>query len=141
MGIRPRKQKDTMIDEQENTNDNETGTEQVADIVADKEISGENRDELGRFIPGASGNPEGRPTLTEEEKIAKRATKELIEQYKNKLAEALPQVSPVLIAMAIQGDIQAIKELNDRVMGKAKQAIVGGDENDEPIKVEYGWSE
>lgn len=81
------------------------------------------RDEQGRFIPGVSGNPDGRPPLTEEEKIVKKATKELVSEYKEKLAEALPLISPVLIAKAMEGDMQAIKEVNDRVMGKAKETM------------------
>jgi len=88
------------------------------------------RDEQGRFIPGVSGNPDGRPPLTEEEKIVKKATKELVSEYKEKLAEALPLISPVLIAKAMEGDMQAIKEVNDRVMGKAeaKTDITSGGE-------------
>ena len=82
--------------------------------------TGKIRDEQGRFIPGVSGNPDGRPPMTEEEKLAKKATKELIAEYKEKLAEALPLISPVLIAKATEGDMQAIKEVNDRVMGKAE---------------------
>ncbi len=81
------------------------------------------RDEQGRFIPGVSGNPDGRPPMTEEEKIVKKATKELVSEYKEKLAEALPLISPVLIAKAMEGDMQAIKEVNDRVMGKAKETM------------------
>lgn len=85
--------------------------------------TGKIRDEQGRFIPGVSGNPDGRPPLTEEEKVVKKAQKELIAEYKEKLAEALPLISPVLIAKAMEGDMQAIKELNDRVMGKAKETM------------------
>lgn len=33
-----------------------------------------------------------------------------------------------------QGDVQAIKEIADRLDGKAVQAIVGGDEDDAPIR-------
>lgn len=79
------------------------------------------RDEQGRFIEGVSGNPEGRPPMTPEEKIAKKATKEFISEYKEKLGAALPLISPVLIAKALEGDMTAIKEINDRVMGKAEQ--------------------
>lgn len=85
--------------------------------------TGKIRDEQGRFIPGVSGNPDGRPPMTEEEKIVKKATKELVSEYKEKLAEALPLISPVLIAKAMDGDMQAIKEVNDRVMGKAKETM------------------
>lgn len=66
-------------------------------------------------------NYEGRPKETEEIKIVRKAQKELIAEYKEKLAEALPLISPVLIAKALEGDMPAIKELNDRVMGKAEQ--------------------
>ena len=86
-----------------------------------KEETGIIRDEQGKFVPGVSGNPEGRPPETPEQKIIKKATQELVKNYKDTLAEALPQVSPVLIAKAIAGDIQAIKELHDRVMGRPEQ--------------------
>lgn len=68
-------------------------------------------------------NYNGRPPETEETKIVRKAQKELIAEYKEKLAEALPLISPVLIAKAMDGDMPAIKELNDRVMGKAKETM------------------
>lgn len=100
--------------------------------------TGKIRDEQGRFIPGVSGNPDGRPPLTEEEKVVKKAQKELILEYKEKLAEALPLISPVLIAKAMEGDMQAIKEVNDRVMGKAeaKTDITSGGEKI-PVLVKF----
>jgi len=67
-------------------------------------------------IPGP-----GRPKETEQDKIKKRAIKELIKEYQENLAQALPNISPVLIKKAEEGDIQAMKELHDRVMGKAPQ--------------------
>lgn len=79
------------------------------------------RDEQGKFIPGISGNPEGRPPETQEDKIIKKATKELIAEYKESLGEALPLIKPIIIAKALEGDMTAIKEIHDRVMDKAKQ--------------------
>ena len=73
------------------------------------------------FQPGVSGNPEGRKPDTEEQKLIKKAVKELVKEYQQTLAEALPKISPVLIKKAIEGDIQAIKELHDRAMGKSMQ--------------------
>lgn len=70
-----------------------------------------------------SPNPNGRPPMTEEEKIIKKAQRDFIKEYKESLKEALPRISPVLIAKAIDGDIQAIKEVNDRAMGKANQNL------------------
>jgi hypothetical protein len=82
-----------------------------------------NRDELGRILPGQPPlNPEGRPKDTLETKLLRKTAKVIIEEYKQALAEALPMIQPVLIAKAIDGDIQAIKEIHDRSMDKAKQA-------------------
>mgnify|MGYP003439699045 CR=1 FL=1 len=68
-------------------------------------------------------NYEGRPPETEEQKIIKKATKQLIEEYKEALGESLELIRPALIEKAVKGDIQAIKEINDRVMGKANQNL------------------
>lgn len=79
------------------------------------------RDEQGRFVPGISGNPDGRPVEDEATKIVKKATKEIIAEYKEALGEALPLIKPILLAKALEGDMTAIKEIHDRVMDKSKQ--------------------
>lgn len=66
-------------------------------------------------------NKDGRPPETPEQKIAKKAMKEIIKDYKERLAQALPKIEPKLIEKAVEGDIQFIKELHDRVMGKPEQ--------------------
>lgn len=86
-----------------------------------EEDTGIIRDEQGRFVPGISGNPEGRTPDTPEQKILKKATKELIAEYKESLGEALPLIKPIIIAKALEGDMVAIKEIHDRVMDKSKQ--------------------
>jgi hypothetical protein len=48
---------------------------------------------------------------------------------------ALRVIASKLIAKAQEGDIQAIKEIADRMDGKVPQAVVGGDEDDNPMKV------
>jgi len=81
------------------------------------------RDQLGRLIPGQKSiNPEGRPKDTEETKALRKASKEIIAEYKEALTSALPLIQPALILKAIEGDIQAIKEIHDRTMDKAKQS-------------------
>lgn len=42
-------------------------------------------------------------------------------------------MADALIEKAKAGDINAIKEFGDRVEGKPKQAIVGGEEDDPPV--------
>ena len=74
------------------------------------------------FKKGQSGNPKGKKKMTQQEKEIKKATKELIKDYTDKLTEALPQISPVLIAKAISGELPAIKEINDRILGKPKES-------------------
>lgn len=80
------------------------------------------RDELGRLLPGQPPlNPEGRPKDTLETKLLRKTAKQIIAEYREALAEALPMIQPVLIAKALEGDMPAIKELHDRAMDKAKQ--------------------
>jgi len=80
------------------------------------------RDELGRILPGQTSlNPGGRTPDTEETKLLRKASKEIIAEYKEALAQALPMIQPVVIAMALSGDITAIKEIHDRTMDKSKQ--------------------
>lgn len=78
-----------------------------------------------RGVPFKKGDPrinlDGRPPDTEQDKIRKKATKELIKEYKESLGEALPLIRPIIIAKALEGDMTAIKEIHDRVMDKAKQ--------------------
>jgi hypothetical protein len=51
--------------------------------------------------------------------------------------KALRQIARNLIRMAMDetGKLDAIKELADRSDGKVPQAIVGGDEDDNPVSV------
>lgn len=82
-------------------------------------------------------NREGRPPDTPESKIIKKATKELIEEYKEALGESLPLIKPVLIAKALEGDMTAIKEIHDRVMDKAKQQTDITSGGDKIIGINY----
>ena len=86
-----------------------------------QEITGNNRTKQGKFIKGTTGNPGGRPKLTQEQKIFNKATKEIVEEYRYKLEETLLKIAPVLIKMALSGDIRAIKDIEDRVLGKPKE--------------------
>ena len=50
--------------------------------------------------------------------------------------DKLRAVADALLDKAMSGDVQAIKEVADRLDGKVAQAIVGGDEDDNPIVTE-----
>jgi len=107
--------------------------------MAETDENGIKRKEDGTFDIGTAPGP-GRPPETEEDKIIKKATKELIAEYKESLGEALPLIKPVLIAKALEGDMTAIREIHDRVMDKSKQPtdITSGGEKLTVNIVEYG---
>lgn len=94
---------------------------EFSNTIKKEEVEPENRDEQGRFVPGTSGNPLGRPSETPEQRVVKRVLKGILEDYKNRLAEALPELSYILIEKAKSGDLGAIKEIHDRVMGRPHQ--------------------
>lgn len=85
-------------------------------------------------------NRDGRPPETEEQKLAnsikKKATKELIREYKEALGESLPLIQPILIAKAMEGDMTAIKEIHDRVMDKSRQNV-GLDGGAEGLAIQF----
>jgi hypothetical protein len=83
-------------------------------------INGFKRNEDGTFAEGTAPGP-GRPELTPEQALVKRAIKDLVNEYKEDLAQYLPQIKAKLGEKAVAGDIQFIKELHDRVMGKPEQ--------------------
>lgn len=68
-------------------------------------------------------NRNGRPPMTEGEKLIAKAKRDFVKEYTEGLKEALPMISPILIAKALGGDMAAIKEVNDRAMGKPRQNV------------------
>lgn len=49
--------------------------------------------------------------------------------------EALDELAEKLLDKVAEGDLPALKEFGDRLDGKPAQAIIGGDEDDPPVKV------
>lgn len=47
----------------------------------------------------------------------------------------LDKIAAMLVATASEGDVQAAKEIGDRLDGKVPQAVVGGSDEDNPIRV------
>ena len=58
--------------------------------------------------------------------------KSVIEQRLEEL-QAMSKIADALILKACEGDIQAIKEIGDRIDGKAKQQLDLGGQDDNPI--------
>jgi hypothetical protein len=84
------------------------------------------RDDQGRFVPGVSGNPAGRPK-------AHRYLRDLLEPH-------LEEVAKVVIANAKTGEAQAVREFLDRLVGKA--TVGEPDENGREVsEVRYRWAE
>jgi hypothetical protein len=109
--------------------------------MGDKQQTKANNSIIG--IPFTKDDPrinrDGRKPDTEQDKIIKKATKELIAEYKESLGECLPLIKPVIIAKALEGDMTAIKEIHDRVMDKSKQPtdITSGGETINQVLVKF----
>lgn len=75
---------------------------------------------IGRpFQPGQSGNPKGRPP---KEWTMSSLIEEALEEVEEKSGKSFKSlVAKRLAHMAVGGDIQAIKEINDRIDGRPQQ--------------------
>jgi hypothetical protein len=49
----------------------------------------------------------------------------------------LDKLANALVDEAVKGDVPAIKEIGDRLDGKVPQALVGGDEDSQPVRVQW----
>lgn len=80
------------------------------------------------FRPGESGNPGGRPNEDSMTREVKRLAKE-------KSPEAIARLVFWMQSDNPKASVSAANALLDRAVGKPKQAIVGGDEDDLPIQL------
>lgn len=85
-------------------------------VVQEEEKPKIPRDALGRLLPGATLNPGGRPLL--------------VSQFREFLAaEALPEAKKTLLKCLASEDGQvamaAVREVYDRLFGKARQEVTG----------------
>nr|BDD44980.1 hypothetical protein 2 [Spirochaetaceae bacterium] len=94
------------------------------------------RDENGRFIPGSSGNPKGRPkkgqALTE---ILEKHAKKRDVEWKGKNISRKEALAQKLWSLALSGDVAAIKYIYDRVDGRPIQGVDLSGEVDTPSGV------
>lgn len=93
-----------------------------------KILPGQPGNAYGRWKPGQSGNPKGRPIS--------KPFKEALERQLAQLAQTkgLPPelghdvLAAAMVAKAMQGDVAAFKEVADRTDGKVPNPIGGTDE-------------
>ncbi|MDP3937734.1 MAG: hypothetical protein Q8R92_06320 [Deltaproteobacteria bacterium] len=64
--------------------------------------------------------------------MLKIAINEANEQGGTKLRD----VADALVTKALTGDVPAIKEVADRLDGKVPQGVIGGEEDDAPLRVQ-----
>lgn len=89
--------------------------------IQNPENTGENRDELGRFKPGHSGNPEGKPegTISIVGSLKKRLS-EVPTGHKKTYLELL--IDRILQKAISEGDSQIIKQIWNYIDGMPKQS-------------------
>ena len=86
------------------------------------------------FQLGQSGNPGGRKKT----KLYQDALLRVLMRDANDIPNGktvLDQVASTQIGLALKGDTTAIKDIGDRLDGKPAQAIVGGDDDDNPVVI------
>jgi len=74
-----------------------------------------------------AGAPKGNNNASKGKRFVSMIEKRLEE------LDAMQRIADALIAKALEGDMQAIKEIGDRLDGKAKQQIDLGGQDDNPI--------
>lgn len=86
---------------------------------------------MSQWEKGVSGNPGGRPKLKRWREAIEKALSTNPSGEPN--LELLEAVSTALVIAAKAGDMQAIKEIGDRIDGRVPQGLVGGDDEDRPL--------
>jgi hypothetical protein len=78
-----------------------------------------------------AGAPEGNQNAVKSKRLFNSALKRALTQG----PERVDAIVEKLISLAEGGEAWAVKELIDRVDGKAPQPVVGGDDDDSPISI------
>ena len=88
-------------------------------------ITGENRDDKGKFLPGESGNPDGRPkgalSLTA---MLRKALEEIVKSGKGEEKTRAQTLIDMIVEKALTGkDFSTIWNIINRLEGFPRQAI------------------
>lgn len=86
------------------------------------------------FEKGQSGNPSGRPKERPWRDAILRA---IARKESKKDPKALEKLADKVVSLGLGGDMQALKEIGDRLDGKSvQQQVVTGDEEGGPVRFE-----
>lgn len=85
------------------------------------------------WAKGQSGNPKGRGKHKPWRDALERALKRRDEG--KEIGSTLERIADTVVGKALEGDKDAYKEIAERHDGKVPQGIIGGDEDDAPIKL------
>lgn len=86
--------------------------------------SHERRRHSASWKPGQSGNPGGRPKTKEWRSALLRAVDEAARNGEGKV---LDEIARATVREALNGNMHAIKEIGDRIDGRAVQEVTGPD--------------
>lgn len=73
---------------------------------------------------GVSGNPNGRPKMTEERRLLNKTMQQIVQEYRQTLSGFLEDIMPALIEQAKAGNVAAIKEIHEVIGAYEKQSIL-----------------
>lgn len=85
------------------------------------------------FKPGQSGDPTGGYRQKLWRAAIQRAVGKPVEGQVD--LQRIDKIAEALIMAAEQGDTVAMKEIGDRLDGKPAQAIIGGEDEDPPVRI------
>jgi hypothetical protein len=102
------------------TDETTTGNNINSDAERADDLPLPERDEKGKWLPGISPNPKGRP---KKKTFADYFTEEEIADLINTVKQASKDKTDVM------------KLTVEQIFGRAKQPLVGGDEGDNPISI------
>jgi hypothetical protein len=81
------------------------------------------------------GAPVGNQNAANKRRWQAAIERALAKRSKTDQMEAINDLAEKLLELCDKGDLGALKELGDRLDGKPKQAIIGGDDDDAPIRI------
>jgi hypothetical protein len=80
------------------------------------------------------GNQNAKKAKRWQDALNKALARFATDDGKIQAGQALDKIAEVVVLKALSGDKDSIAEIGNRLDGKPAQAIVGGDDDDNPIK-------